>query len=336
MQTHFCFAPRTNKPTVAARSPHGDLLITQCDSDMIRKLLLLLAALLSLGLVVLSVILGAAHWQIRQVEPALPTARDIDLALEETDSAAAISYINTATQAGPLGTIGHIGVLIEWEGNHGFLLDTGMPPARAIAFGKPMEQFLDSEPSETFAAIEVQIGDKVQAIVGIAFTHLHSDHTDGIGGICGAQTSPATVFQSDSQRHLQNFGTDPGEENIAAAACARAVLETGIVKRIEGFPGLVAIAVGGHTPGSTVYAARFNGKIWVFAGDITNDMQSLHDNLDKHWAYSTFIVPENTQRQHELRLWLESLDQREEFEVLVAHDIRAWESSEIPLWQPAQ
>lgn len=125
---------------------------------MIRKLLLLLAALFSLGFVLLSVILGAAHWQIRQLEPALPTARDITSALEETDSTALISYINTATQAGPLGTIGHI------------------------------------------------------------------------GAICGAQTAPATVFQTDSQRHLQNFGTSPGEENIAAAACARAVLDTSIVK----------------------------------------------------------------------------------------------------------
>jgi glyoxylase-like metal-dependent hydrolase (beta-lactamase superfamily II) len=302
---------------------------------MIRKILLLLAALFSLGAVLLSAILGAAHWQIRQVEPALPTARDIASALEETDSAALISYINTATQAGPLGTIGHIGVLLEWEGGPVFLLDTGMPPERAIAFGKPMELLLDSGPSETFGAIEVQIGDKVQAIGGIAFTHLHSDHTDGIGAICGAQTSPATIFQTDSQRHLQNFGTSPGEENIAVAVCARAVLDTGIVKHIAGFPGLVAIAVGGHTPGSTVYAARFNGKIWVFAGDITNDMQSLHDNLAKPWLYSTFIVPENPQRQRELRLWLESLDQREEFEVLVAHDILAWEDSEIPSWQPA-
>ena len=67
---------------------------------MIRKLLLLLGTLFSLGLVAISVILGAAHWQIRQVEPVLPTAQDIAQALEETDSAAAISYINTATQAG--------------------------------------------------------------------------------------------------------------------------------------------------------------------------------------------------------------------------------------------
>jgi glyoxylase-like metal-dependent hydrolase (beta-lactamase superfamily II) len=164
---------------------------------MIRKLLLLLAALFSVGLVLLAFILGAAHWQIRQLEPTLPTARDIALALAEADAASTISYINTATQAGPMGTIGHIGVLIEWDNGTGFLIDTGMPPERAVAFGKPIELLLGAKPTETFGAIEVQIGNQVQAIGGIAFTHLHSDHTDGINGICRAQTAPAIIFQTD-------------------------------------------------------------------------------------------------------------------------------------------
>jgi glyoxylase-like metal-dependent hydrolase (beta-lactamase superfamily II) len=176
------------------------------------------------------------------------------------------------------------------------------------------------------------MGEAVQSIGAIAFTHLHSDHTDGVTGICAAQVAPATVYQTDLQRHLQNFGTKPGEANIAGAACARAVLGTDLIKPIEGSPGVVAIAAGGHTPGSTIFATRFNGKTWIFAGDITNDMQSLHDNVGKPWAYTTFLVPENTARQTELRLWLESLNQLENFEVLVAHDIGAWEHSEIPAW----
>jgi glyoxylase-like metal-dependent hydrolase (beta-lactamase superfamily II) len=136
------------------------------------------------------------------------------------------------------------------------------------------------------------------------------------------------------QREQQNFGTDPGEAKIAGSSCGRAVLGGETVKPVTGFPGLVAIAAGGHTPGSTIFAVRFNGQIWLFAGDITNDMQSLHDNIDKHWAYSTFVVPEHTRRQEELRLWLESLDQQGEFTVLVAHDIGAWERSDISQWAP--
>jgi glyoxylase-like metal-dependent hydrolase (beta-lactamase superfamily II) len=301
---------------------------------MIRKLPRILAALFALAFGAVATILIAAHWQIRQVEPPLPTAEAIELALAEENAAAAISYINTATQSGPFGTLGHVGVLIEWgDGTPAFLIDTGMPPEQAIAFGAPMERFLGAAPTRTFGAIDLQMGEAVQSIGGIAFTHLHSDHTDGVTGICAAQVAPATVYQTSLQRNLQNFGTRPGEVNINGSACARVVLGTNLIKPIADFPGMVAIAAGGHTPGSTVFATRLKGKIWIFAGDITNDMQSLHDNIDKPWAYTTFVVPENLSRQAELRLWLESLNQLENFEVLVAHDIGAWERSEIPVWQ---
>lgn len=300
---------------------------------MIRKLSRLIATLLALGLLAIAALLITSHWQIRQVEPALPTAAEIEAALPQESAAATISYVNTATQNGPFGQLGHVAVLIEWPDRASFLLDTGMPPAQAIAFGAPMERFLKADPTQTFGSVAEQMGESVQSIEGIAFTHLHTDHTDGIGGICKAQTKPATIFQTGLQRELQNYGTSPGEENLAAAICNRLILGPDTVKPIPGFPGIVAIAAGGHTPGSTLFASRFNGKIRIFAGDITNDMHSLHNNVDKHWAYTTFIVPENPARQRELRLWLESLDQQAGFEVLVAHDIEAWKRSDIAAWQ---
>ena len=281
----------------------------------------------------IAALLITSHWQIRQVEPALPTAAEIEAALPQESAAATISYVNTATQNGPFGQLGHVAVLIEWPDRASFLLDTGMPPAQAIAFGAPMERFLKADPTQTFGSVAEQMGESVQSIEGIAFTHLHTDHTDGIGGICKAQPNPATIFQTGLQRELQNYGTSPGEDNLAAAICKRLILGPDTVKPIPGFPGIVAIAAGGHTPGSTLFASRFNGKIRIFAGDITNDMHSLHNNVDKHWAYTTFIVPENPARQRELRLWLESLDQQAGFEVLVSHDIEAWKRSDIAAWQ---
>jgi len=300
---------------------------------MIRKLSRLIATLLALGLLAIAALLITSHWQIRQVEPALPTAAEIEAALPEESAAATISYVNTATQNGPFGKLGHVGVLIEWPDRAAFLLDTGMPPAQAIAFGAPMERFLKADPTQTFGSVVSQMGAAVQSIGGIAFTHLHTDHTDGIGGICNAQANPATVFQTGLQREQQNYGTSPGEKNIATAICRRLTLGPDTVKQVPGFPGIVAIAAGGHTPGSTLFASRFNGKVWIFAGDITNDMHSLHNNIDKHWAYTAFIVPESPARQRQLRLWLESLDQRADFQVLVAHDIEAWKQSEITAWR---
>ena len=93
---------------------------------MIRKLTRILAALVALAFGAIATILIAAHWQIRQIEPPLPTAQAIELALAAEDTAAAISYINTATQSGPFGTLGHVGVFIEWEDDSAaFLIDTG-------------------------------------------------------------------------------------------------------------------------------------------------------------------------------------------------------------------
>ena len=297
------------------------------------RLFLALLALPIIGVLWLAAMLIPAHWQIRQVQSPLPAVEDIAAALQVTAGPSAISYINTATQSGPLGTIGHPGIVIEWPNGRGFLIDTGMPPEQAIAFGRPMETLMDAKPSQTFGAIHTQMGAAINSIAGIAFSHLHSDHTEGLVPLCAAQARPATVFQSTTQRNEINYTTQPGEDALSEARCPRQSLSAGTIKRVPGFPGLVAITAGGHTPGSTVYAVKVGRVNWVFAGDITNDMHSLHNDLDKPWVYRTLIIPEDTARLQQLRQWLQAMDQTPDFEVLVAHDIGAFEASAIPHWQ---
>ncbi len=105
------------------------------------------AALIALGLFgllvfVVTVTLALAHRQIDAVEPPLPLQAQIAALAEKAEGPAKLSYINTATQSGPLGTIGHIAVLMEWTNGDAFLLDTGMTANQAIAFGKPMQLLL--------------------------------------------------------------------------------------------------------------------------------------------------------------------------------------------------
>ena len=90
---------------------------------------------------------------------------------------------------------------------------------------------------------------------------------------------------------------------------------------VPGFPGLAAVSLGGHTPGSTLFAARVGRTYWLFSGDITNDKQSLTQDLPKHWAYSLLIVPEDTARTARLRQYLGALDDIDGVTVLPAHDI---------------
>ena len=81
--------------------------------------------------------------------------------------------------------------------------------------------------------------------------------------------------------------------------------------------------MGGHTPGSTLFAASVEGRLWLFSGDITNTMVNLQRNTGKGFIYSNLLVPENTNRTGALRLWLRDLDAQDDISVVVSHDLEA-------------
>jgi glyoxylase-like metal-dependent hydrolase (beta-lactamase superfamily II) len=246
----------------------------------------------------------------------------LDAALDQPGGPVSLAYINTASQVTMLGELGHPAIVVEWPDGRRFLIDTGMPPEEAQAFGKPME-LLGGGPTMTFGAVDTQLGAAVQSVKGIAFTHLHSDHTAGLPGICAAQAHAATVYQAPLQQQELNYTTEIGMAALDAAACPRAVLSDAVIKPVPGFPGLVAVSLGGHTPDSTLYAVRVAGKSWIFSGDITNDRRSLLEDTPKPWWYSALVVPENVARTAELRDWLGSMDQQPGVTVLPAHDVAA-------------
>jgi glyoxylase-like metal-dependent hydrolase (beta-lactamase superfamily II) len=99
---------------------------------------------------------------------------------------------------------------------------------------------------------------------------------------------------------------------------------------VEGFPGLGAVALGGHTPGSTLFAAAVDGQVWLFSGDTTNTKASLVDDVGKGFLYSFVMVPENTARTAELRRWLAALDARDDMSVIVSHDPEDAAASALP------
>ena len=87
------------------------------------------------------------------------------------------------------------------------------------------------------------------------------------------------------------------------------------------------ISAGGHTPGSTVYAAKIEGYTWLFSGDITNSKQDLLSNTPKALWYSTLMVPESRKRLDTLRQWLANIDQLPNRQVVVSHDLDALQKS---------
>ncbi|MEH6608011.1 MAG: MBL fold metallo-hydrolase [Halioglobus sp.] len=294
-----------------------------------KKFALVLLGLTCVGVVVLVVALIPAHLQVRSVENTIPALDLLDEALDAIPAEQypqEIHFINTATQAGALGEISHIAVLLRWPDGNAFLIDTGMNEQEAIDFGKPF-QYLGSSPTETFGPVEEQLGDAVDSIRGIGFTHLHSDHTAGISRICDALTTPATVFQTNAQNTLHNLHTKDGQKLINDSACPVALLPQSTLAAIPGFPGLLALPAGGHTPGSTIFVTRMGGETWIFAGDITNSMADIHTNRGKGALYSYLLVPEYTKVLENWRLWLAKQAARQDVQVLVTHDVDAYRAS---------
>src|SRR5690606_40036314 len=72
--------------------------------------------------------------------------------------------------------------------------------------------------------------------------------SDLLPGICAAQAHAATVYQSPLQQRELNYTTKIGLAALDAAACPREILAGDVIKPVPGFPGLVAVSLGGHTP----------------------------------------------------------------------------------------
>lgn len=306
---------------------------------MLRKIVIAIALLIALSVGLLALGLAQAHWQINRINPPLPSVSVLDQLSEKDNGPVSVSYINSASQPSPdSDTVGHPSFVLEWSDGRIFLIDAGMDEAAALEFGRMGEALFSASPIQFHGAVSELLGDARERVQAIAFTHLHGDHTQGAISLCAAVQSKLTVYQTSLQALEGNYTTDPGRDDLKAAGCFS---EQSLVEQSEdtqgplpipGFPGLMAIAAGGHTPGSTIYLASVGATIWVFAGDISNFKQSIVLNRPKHWLYSTFLTPESSSQLEQLRRWLGEVDARAGYSVVVSHDLTALQNSGIRAW----
>ena len=223
-----------------------------------RSLFLLLAAALSLALVFAGVVLLRAHLQIRGIDPALPDPASLPSGPVAGAGPIAMRVVNTATQG-----IAHPAYLLEWPDGRRFMIDAGMDREGAIAFGRPMELALAAPPTVPHGDVAEQIGEAIQTIAGVAFTHLHLDHTGGLVPVCRASGREIALIQTRFQAEEINYTTQSGADDIARAGCTRqTVMDSVVPAEVPGFPGLFIFPAGGHTPGSTFFVATMPDHTW--------------------------------------------------------------------------
>lgn len=295
-----------------------------------RKILLKsIVVLLALLFLALAIYLVPPHLQIRSISPEIPTVDEL-LELERSDGPNALYYINSSEQRLDRGTLAHSAFVFEWPDGKLFLVDAAMGEQEALEFGQLMQTMSDGQAPVFHGDVASLLGSAVSRVAGIGFTHLHIDHTEGVIGLCSAvETSPA-LLQSPFQRDQQNIHTREGAQLLANSCLKPHDLTKGSIWTSDSFPGLGLIPAGGHTPGSTLFAASIQGQLYVLSGDITNTKASILADSGKGWVYSTLIVPEDTQRTGRLRQWLRELTQHDAITVVVSHDLQDIKASGLP------
>ena len=304
---------------------------------MVRKFLKFIGFIFCLFILALAIFLLPPHWQTRKIAPELPGKETIQALSNMPDGPVSLSYIITSTQHTPRGTLGHASFIVQWEDGKIFMVDAGMDQSGAKDFAKLMEKVANGGDGVIFGDVAGLLGSSAKRVGGIAFTHLHNDHTQGVTAFCEARKASAediSVYKTGLQDKFHNFNTKESADIIEKSCLQPGLLSNGIVKSVDGFPGLGMAEIGGHTPGSTLFVIAMDDHIWLLSGDTTNTKIDLLEDNGKGFVYSYLLVPENTAQTRKLRRWLAALDADENISVIVSHDLAALEASGLKPFAP--
>ncbi len=278
----------------------------------------------------LAIFLIPPHLQTQAVEPDLPSEQALRDLMSVEDGPIAVHYVLSASQDVRGSKLGHTSFLVEWANGTLFMIDAGMDAEGAAAFVELLKGIGGGGEGEFFGTVGDQLGSHLARVKGAGFTHLHIDHTQGITSFCETRGDGTALLQTDHQRDLHNFNTSEGAGLVTGSCLSRGALNGTELLTNETFPGLGLVALGGHTPGSTLFVVGLKDRLWLFSGDTTNTKADLLTNTGKGFVYSGLLVPENTGRTQKLRLWLRSLNKNDDIDVIVSHDLRALQASGMP------
>lgn len=303
----------------------------------------------------LALLLLWTHWQIRQLDPPLPELEALRAEARYADLPVRLRLWNTASQRAPRAQVldpaldpdpgaeyvmSHPAFLLEWADGRTLLIDAGMDRETARSFGR-MLQWVGAEALEAHGGIGERVAPALaERPLAIVFTHLHTDHTQGVAALCRERGPGRTVrlFQGKEQREIVNVTTLPGRNHLAAAECLTPEpLAPAALAPLPDHPGVAVVRAAGHTPGSQVIVAwlREPGAAprgILFTGDVVNQVDGILDDIPKPALYRTFVVPESEARLTRMRRFLRDAAERGGFALAVSHDQRQLERIGIRSW----
>ncbi len=316
---------------------------------MLRRLLIGLGVVVILAVAFVAGGLLLAGRAIRALDPEIPSLDAILTYEPSADLPVRISWLNTASQNMPRSavldpgqdptpdapyTMGHVVFVLEWSDGRIFLIDAGMDAEAAVAFGAPLEALSGAEPIVPLGSMAEKLRPSVRRVEGIAFTHEHTDHTNGVAALCRMHEQPIRLVQNPLQVEESNYTTRPGLAQLAAAPClVPELVGDGPLFRVKGFPGLSFFAAAGHTPGSQIFVAHVRSsdgvRTYALTGDVVNQIDGVRRNIPKPRLYSLLMVPESPARLDALRRLLAELERDHGATILVSHDLLSLEASGV-------
>ncbi len=323
-----------------------------------RWLLRVLAVLgIAIGLVA-ALLYVPAHWTIRRTRPPLPSPATVAAVGEAVPPAALperVYLLETARQVVPRAMVldpasdpdpeapyalSHPAFALAWPDGRLLLIDTGMEPEAARAFGRPLERLPGARPSEPSASVAEQLGAATARVSALLFTHQHIDHTQGVTALCAARPAGAgalRLYRTRLQAETSNFTTWAGSQPLEQAGClASRMLPEGELVPVPDHPGVFVMPAAGHTPGSQVVLAFVRAaertRLHVFTGDVANAVDGIRFDVPKPALYRWLLVPESEARLRRVRALLRDLEGTGA-RLVVSHDGPHLDALDLPVWE---
>ena len=290
-------------------------------------------SMLLLGLV--ATLIGAVaytHWSLHQLTTPLPSDKAL-LDLLSTDAGpVSIHYVVTASlQDEDRGDVVFPAFVLRWADGRQFMIDAGMNEDGANSFYRKMGWQYKSDGIDSNGN---QVALIAEHIDGLGLTHLHEDHVQGVVDLCQSSEKKIPLYQTEAQAMKSNYTTLPGVKLIETADCVvpTKLGSEGALQLIPDFPGLGVFAVAGHSPGSSVFVAAVEGKLWLIAGDVSWKRDALLGDKPKQvsWFRALFI-PEDQEHLREVGRWLTRLEENALVNVVLCHDGDALRNSGISI-----